>query len=193
MPGELVPVGIKYPVDKTASYFQTDKVFHHGYFPEYVRIAAELGPGARVLEIGVLGGESLKMWQSLFPLGKITGVDNNRDAGFPQGVTKVIAEQDDPELARLGSFDLIVDDASHLGKLSRKTFDILWPQVNPGGFYVLEDWFVGLPGSAVIRNHSFPSMLATAESFLRLLTGESDCESVHYVYGLAIVKKRPCE
>jgi hypothetical protein len=186
-------VRIKYPLDKAVSYFQTDKVYCHGYFPEYVRIAAELGPGARVLEIGVLGGESLKMWQSLFPLGEITGVDNDRDAGFPQGVKKVIAEQDDPELAQLGSFDLIVEDASHLGKLSRKTFDILWPQVNPGGFYVLEDWFVGLPDSLAGRGYQIPAMLQTAQGFLKLLTQDSDCESVHYVYGLAIVKKRPCE
>lgn len=184
---------IKYPLDRNASFFKTDKIFYHGYFPEYVKIAAELGPGARVLEIGVLGGESLKMWQSLFPLGDITGVDNDRDAGFPPEVTKVITSQDDPELITLGTFDLIVEDASHDGKLSRKTFDILWPQVNPGGFYVLEDWFIGLPESTGIRGYRVPSMLTTAESFLRLLTWDSDCESVHYSYGLAILKKRSCE
>lgn len=55
--------------------FTTDKVTVHGYLPEYERIAAELGPAARVLELGVAEGESLRLWQHLFPAGVITGVD----------------------------------------------------------------------------------------------------------------------
>jgi len=54
--------------------FATDKVLF-GYLPEYERIAAELGPAASVLELGVAEGESLRLWQHLFPDGQITGVD----------------------------------------------------------------------------------------------------------------------
>lgn len=179
---------VRYPQGKTASYFRTDKIYYHGYFPEYVKIAGELDPAAKVCEIGVHEGESLRMWQSLFPLGEVTGVDNNPEAVFPGGVRKVIAEQDDPELALLGPFDLIVDDASHDGVLTRKTFDILWPQVNPGGFYVVEDWFTGIgtPGCVHI-----PSMLRTVRSFLTLLDApHAECESVLCKYGLAILRKR---
>lgn len=170
------------------SFFNTDKIWDHGYFPSYAEIAVQLGPSARVCEIGVLGGESLRMWQSLFPLGEVTGVDINPGAGFPKGVRKVVAGQDDPQLAELGPFDLIVDDASHDGKLTARTFELMWPQVNPGGFYVVEDWFIG------IGRHSDgaydPAMLETVQSFLRLLTKNSDCESVLYRYGLAILRKR---
>src|SRR5258708_2927166 len=109
-----------------------------------MKIAAELGPSVRVCEIGILNGESLRMWQSLFPLAEITGVDINASSVFPGGVKKIIASQDDPRLAELGPFDLIVDDASHDGKLTGRTFEIMWPRVNPGGFYVVEDWFIGL-------------------------------------------------
>ena len=57
--------------------FATDKV-QHGYLPAYLRIAAELGPAARVCEIGVQHGHGLDMFQALFPDGLVAGVDANR-------------------------------------------------------------------------------------------------------------------
>lgn len=173
------------------SFFNTDKIWLHNYFPAYLDIARELGPSARVLEIGVMLGESLRMWQALFPMGKITGVDDNPEAVFPQGVRRVISSQDSPGLAQLGPFDLIVDDASHDGKLTRKTFENLWRTVNPGGIYVVEDWFIGIEE---FHDGAFdPAMLDTVASFLTLLTRDGTCESVTYRYGLAIVRKKACE
>ena len=152
-------------------------------------IAVQLGPEAKVCELGVKNGESLRMWQSLFPLGEITGVDNDPASVFPPRAKKVIASQDNPVLAELGPFDLIVDDASHEGLLTREAFRILWPRVSPGGFYVVEDWFVGLERQ---RNDDAydPKMLETVANFLTLLTKNGDCESVTYRYGLAILRRR---
>lgn len=170
------------------SFFNTDKIYRHGYFPSYVQLAGILGPKARVLEIGVENGESLRMWQSLFPLGEVTGVDINPNAVFPAGTRKIIASQTSPRLAELGPFDLIVEDASHDGKLSRDTFDLLFPRVAPGGFYVVEDWFVGV--EEYIDGAYDPVMLETVQHFLTLLTKDSDCESVSCRYGMAILQKR---
>lgn len=170
------------------SYFNTDKIYRHGYFPTYMRIASVLGPQAKVLEIGVAGGESLRMWQSLFPLGEITGVDIDPDAVFPAGTKRIIASQTSPRLAQLGQFDLIVEDASHDGKLSRETFDLMWSHVAGGGYYILEDWFLGI--EKYIDGAYDPVMLETAQHFLTLLTKDSDCESVSYRYGMAILQKR---
>lgn len=36
--------------------------------------------------------------------------------------------------------DLVVDDASHLYRQSLASFNILFPRLRPGGWYVLEDW-----------------------------------------------------
>jgi len=60
--------------------------------------------------------------------------------------------------------------------------------VVPGGWYVVEDWFVGF------GNHPlFPgdhSMLRTAESFLQLLAAPGgEVESVTYRYGMIILRK----
>jgi hypothetical protein len=173
------------------STWNTDKVEPHGYFTTYLGIAAELGPYARVCELGVENGESLRMFQGLFPCGDITGVDASPDSAWPEGTRKVLAWQDDKALpGELGGpFDLIVDDASHNGVLTRKSFGLLWPLVAPGGYYVVEDWFIGIERYA--DGAYDPGMLDTVKSFLRLLRKrESECESILYRYGLTILKKR---
>jgi hypothetical protein len=126
--------------------FDTDKVHPHGYLPDYLRLAAELGPAATVCEVGVCQGGSLGMWQALFPDGRVIGVDNDPGSRWPDGTARVIAGQDDPRLAELvrqhapDGCQLIVDDASHIGRLTAATFALLWPLVAPGGYYVVEDW-----------------------------------------------------
>src|SRR5580704_2359361 len=97
--------------------FNTDKIEPHQYFHAYVRIAAELGPKARVCELGVLDGESLRMWQALYPAGVVTGVDISTAATWPRGTVRVVARHDDPALPSMlgGPFDLIVDDGCHDG------------------------------------------------------------------------------
>lgn len=174
------------------SHFDTDKIEPHGYFPSYVKIAAELGPQARVCELGVQNGESLRMWQALFPLGHITGVDIDPAAVFPDGTTGVLAPQDHPGLPDLlgGTFDLIVDDCSHDGHLTQQSWLMLWELVNPGGFYVIEDWQVALKSDPHWGACYGPGMLKTAESFLSLLhSPDTTVEEIIYRYGLIIMKK----
>lgn len=184
-------------------YFNTDKIEPHGYFSSYLKIAGELGPKARVCELGVENGESLRMWQSLFPQGLVVGVDISDAAYWPTGTVKIVSAQDDPALqAKLGSnglgpFNLIVDDASHNGIATRKSFELLWPLVAPGGFYVIEDWMVALrdaerPGETWGRSENWgTSMLRTAEGLLPLLAyPDGEVESIIYKYGMIIVCRR---
>jgi hypothetical protein len=181
----------------TEPFWKTDKVVPHQYFQAYARIAGELGPSARVCELGVLGGESLWMFRGLFPLGSVTGVDANPEATWPPGTVKIVALHDDPALPGTlgGQFDLIVDDGGHDGAVVRRSFALLWPLVRPGGYYVVEDWSVSLraserPGETWGKSWG-PGMLRAVESFLALLRyPDSECESVEYRYGLAIVRKR---
>jgi predicted O-methyltransferase YrrM len=97
-----------------------------------------------VLEIGVLGGASLRMWWEYFPKAEIFGLDINPAAAFKEDrITVHIGSQADPDvLAAInpgGTFDLIVDDGSHLVDDQLVTFHELWPRVAPGGLYVMED------------------------------------------------------
>jgi len=175
------------------AYFDTDKLTLHGYFQVYARIAGELGPDVRVLELGVKDGESLRMFQSLFPLGEVTGVDCDHDATWPEGTVRVVTGQDDPGLPALaggGPFGLVVDDASHDGELTRKSFDLLWPLVRPGGYYVVEDWTVALRDDPQWGRSWGPGMLRAAESFLPMLAWrDGECDFITYRYGLIILHK----
>ena len=36
--------------------------------------------------------------------------------------------------------DLVIDDASHQYGFTRRAFEIIYPRLRPGGFYVIEDW-----------------------------------------------------
>jgi hypothetical protein len=178
--------------------FNTDKIEPHGYFQTYVRLAAEIGPRGRVCELGVLDGESLRMFGALFPLGCVTGVDISTTAVWPRGTVRVVARHDDPALPGMlggGPFDLIVDDGCHDGETVRRSFALLWPLVAPGGFYVVEDWQVSLrPAGRPGETWGEPwgqGMLQAVQAFLALLNfPDSECECVEYRYGLAIVKKR---
>jgi hypothetical protein len=174
------------------SYFDTDKVEPHGYFQTYVQLAAEIGPRGRVCELGVEGGESLRMWRSFFPLGEIYGVDRDKQAIWPAGTVKVVGEQNDPAiLADLpGQFDLIIDDCSHEGPLTQHSWMLLWSKVRPGGYYVIEDWMVALRSDDRWGPCWGPGMLKVAESFLTMLANrDGPIEEIRYRFGLIIIRK----
>ena len=59
------------------------------------------------------------------------GVDQTDRAG----ITEIL----DREVGT-APLDLVIDDASHQLDLTRKSFDLLFPRVRPGGLYVIEDW-----------------------------------------------------
>ena len=176
-----------------------------GYYPQYRKLASRIGPAGRVLEVGVHKGGSLMMWQELFPEGTIVGIDNGSygHTFYPKGTHAVTADQDDPVIAARAleispeGYDLIVDDASHIGKLSEATFRLLFPLVKPGKWYVLEDWAAGyLPQYGVDD-----SILRFAESLLPMITPDSGTEiartvhpgeidSIEYRFSQAIIHKR---
>ncbi len=170
----------------------TDKIAA-GFLPTYLEIARILGDKARVLELGIYGGASLRMWAHLFPNGQVTGVDNRiHPEADTSGARQVIMNAHDPVLPGIlhGPFDLIVDDASHQGEQTRESFEMLWPLLAPGGFYVVEDWFVGLPEFKSIPDYN-PEMLEFVQGLIcRLSSRGSEAESVQFRFGLAIVRKR---
>lgn len=168
----------------------TDKI-GHGYLPAYEALAMLLGPYARVVEIGVAGGEGLVMFQHLFPNGQIAGVDCNTKAVWPAGTERIVADQTDPRLINVlgdrGPVDLLVDDASHDNEKTAVTWLNLWRVVRPGGVYVIEDWNHGgnLRAGGLIRDF--------AVDLLGCLNREKplvpDVEWITYRDGLIILRK----
>ncbi len=123
---------------------------HPLYLAEYERLFAPMRKTPlRLLELGVKFGASMFLWSDYFPNASIVGLDiADRPARFPpdKRVHFVQGSQDDPAaLDRCmavagGPFDIIVDDASHIGRLSAASFAYLFPRaLKPRGFYVIED------------------------------------------------------
>jgi hypothetical protein len=107
----------------------------------------------KLLELGVFGGGSLKIWDGFFPNGSAFGIDRefkfdlagrNRERCFlgdQQNTTFLdrIARKVAPE-----GFDIIIDDCSHIGELTKISFWHLFQHhLKPGGIYVIEDWLTG--------------------------------------------------
>lgn len=176
------------------SSLKTDKISCHGYLARYLRLAEEMTDVAAVCEVGVAGGESLRLWQYLFPDAVVVGVDHDPESLWPPRSHCVLLGQDDPylyirlrDLSPLG-YDLIIDDGSHCGNLSAATFKMLWPLVKSGGYYVLEDWQVGQPHWS--PNHTYdPGMLVVARSFIDYIEPEGNAECIEYRHGMVLVKK----
>jgi hypothetical protein len=139
-------------LDLLAALYGTDKFGEHEYTPVYHELMhASRRKPVRLLEIGVggyagaLGGESLRMWESYFPRGRITGIDLYDKTALTGGRVTVrqCSQVDAPLLgalaAELGPFDFIIDDGSHLNAHQIETFGILWPHLRDGGTYIVED------------------------------------------------------
>jgi cephalosporin hydroxylase len=120
------------------------------YLTEYERLFAPMRKQPlRLLELGVRFGASMCLWRDYFPSAMIVGLDlASKSKDFPddERVRFVQGSQDNPaSLDRCaftagGPFDIIVDDASHIGRLTAASFSYLFPRyLKPGGFYVIED------------------------------------------------------
>jgi hypothetical protein len=120
------------------------------YLNEYNRLFEHLRLlPIRLLELGVHEAASMKMWEKYFPLATIVGLDAKaKPASFPtdQRFHFVCGAQDDPVLLDQaitlagGPFDIIIDDCSHLGCHTGRSFAHLFRNgLNPGGIYVIED------------------------------------------------------
>jgi hypothetical protein len=111
------------------------------YFAPYRACAPTL------LEIGVSLGGSLELWRKYFGVdATIFGIDTNPAClAFVDPPNQVrIGSQDDPiflnsVLAEIGCPDIILDDGSHIARYQLKSFEILFPQLNEGGIYIIED------------------------------------------------------
>jgi len=97
-----------------------------------------------VLEIGVGGGGSLRVWQDYFPQARIIGVDINPAKCFEDDrITVLCGDQGDlgflESLKELGPFDVIVDDGSHRVSDQLVSLDVLSECLKPQGVYGIED------------------------------------------------------
>lgn len=178
--------------------YGTDKVIH-GFLPAYEAIFSSLQSRAqRVMEIGVFFGASIEMWKTYFTNAVIHGVDSFR--GFQGNGNKFdnpekylqertknphpriklhkVDQHNDKELEEfarsmaINSFDIIIDDASHLMCDQQKTLARLFPLVRPGGYFVIEDIHTSLQSGYDVTISPNNKTLTMVEKYIK--TGKWD-------------------
>lgn len=141
-------------IESLARRHDTDKAEHTSYLRNYAQYFEPLrGRDIRLLELGVYHGGSLLLWRDYFERGRIVGLDVEPvQVEDPTGRIRVYqGRQEDTELLdRIAretapeGFDIVIDDCSHVGEPTRKSFWHLFDKhLKPGGLYVVEDWGTG--------------------------------------------------
>lgn len=118
------------------------------YFEIYDRHLSRFrGKSVSLVEIGVAGGGSLRMWRDyLGPDSSIHGIDIDpacRKLTAP-GIEIHIGSQGDPAfwksfLSECPQIDVVIDDGSHEALHQAVTLELLLAHIKPGGVYICED------------------------------------------------------
>lgn len=131
----------------------SDKYYRHHYERYYKRWLSpfRLKSNLTFLEIGADTGRSLNLWENYFSdpqllLGLAYSNSGNRVVQAGQRSERVSVFYGDQsrketmnELSKLGPWDIIVDDGSHVPSHVVYTLFEMWNSVKHGGLYVIED------------------------------------------------------
>lgn len=129
-----------------------DKGSIHSYIEVYEQILAPYRHTAKnILEIGLMSGESLRMWSDYFA-GTVYGIDCdikpiNGLADLTQtikdGYNVLIGDAANPffieDCFKEIKFDVVIEDANHDIDQQRNIYKALKPYMNRGGIYIIED------------------------------------------------------
>jgi hypothetical protein len=196
----------KHDTDKTPCYLRT----YERYFAPLRNCPITL------LEMGILNGGSLRLWREYFPNAKIIGVDQFVHVWGDGFICYEMNQGDTEAWNRLvtmeGPFDIVIDDASHVGHLTRTAFNALFPaHIKAGGLYCIEDWGTGYwptwpnsDGAAFQRGH-YAGMVGVVKDMVdrvaykdishpefgvRGQPTESFIDHLHIQHGLCVIQKK---
>jgi len=134
-------------LDELAIKYGTDKSsLGHGYTETYEKIFSQFrNDRFSMLEIGVDKGCSMRMWREYFPDASIYGIDQVLTPEAEDCCDRIfIGDQLDRAflqsvIAEIGQPHLIIDDGGHKAAQQITSFQVLFPQMQSGGIYVVED------------------------------------------------------
>jgi len=158
----------------------------HHYIPLYDRYFSPYrGRDIRFLEMGVGRGGSLQMWRRYFgESAAIFGVDIDPACAKHDGdlaAVRIGSQSDSSFLLsvvkEMGGVDIVVDDGSHQMRDIAASFRILFPELNCGGLYVIEDlhtaYWKRFGGGYRKRGNFFYSLMPLVEDMHHWYLGKS--------------------
>lgn len=168
--GILDELGLKYNTDKASKYNLRDNVITgHDYLRQYEIFLSTLREDKFMLvELGCFTGASLKMWKEYFPYAHIVGVDlNSKLSSLEEDRISFICSDAvaDTLPDKLSAYNedilCILDDCSHAWGDQRRSFEMLFPLLKSGGYYIIEDLECGTMGAYP----SYPPKILDAQVF----------------------------
>jgi hypothetical protein len=138
-------------LDTIYNKYDTDKnTYFHNYTRQYnVLLNNFRDKPIKYLEIGVFNGGSIKAFREGFKKSTcILGLDiDGRCKSYEDNSNNIFIEIGDATNSdfikqitqKYGSFDIILDDGSHINRDVIKSFELLFPLLNDDGLYIVED------------------------------------------------------
>lgn len=133
----LDEIGLKHGTDKASLFHNYLQTYESYFLPWRER-------PVRLLESGVLRGDSLKTWREYFTQGTIWGIDfdGNCLQGLPDRCFGVLGDTNKAEFWNgfiERDFDIIIDDGDHAAESQLRFFSFAFNRLNPGGLFIIED------------------------------------------------------
>lgn len=137
----------KNKLEELAERYAPSKLGHNYYQHYWTHFRDVANEVKSVCEIGVATGGSLRVWRDFFPNATIHGIDINPECKKCEEdrINVHIGSQVDQEFlsdvvkSSGGSFDIIIDDGSHIPQHQINTFNALFWSLSEHGIYVIED------------------------------------------------------
>lgn len=121
----------------------TDKGSLHSYIAVYEELFRKIRhKPIKLMEIGIMSGNSILMWKEYFTKGKIFGIDINPIPEKLKNISRVecLQHNSTEPLEKLNTkFNIIIDDGCHEPEIQLLTAKVFYPLVEIGGFYIIED------------------------------------------------------
>lgn len=198
------------PVDRRRSdAYAFTLVKHKAYLKAYEALASTVKPKS-ILELGIFQGGSYVLLDKLFKPSRMSAVDisgapiaplmeyirktpgRHAHFGVSQSDRSVLNDIFKDDLN--GVLDLVVDDASHSYEETKRSFEILFPLLSPGGTYIIEDW--AWAHSRVYQGPNAPFANRPALSTLlfeqiALMGSTADINDIRIFKSMYIIRKSP--
>ena len=167
---------------------------YHRYFNKFV------GKEVHILEIGVYGGGSLKMWKDYFGSKcHVYGVDIREECKVYENeyTTIFVGNQADRKFwerfkEKVPVIDILIDDGGHQPEQQIVTLEEMLPHISPGGVYLCEDihkvhndFISYLHG--LVKNLN--NMVQMSELSARPTQFQSWIRSIHFYPYVAVIEK----
>lgn len=211
----LDEIAIKHGCDKSSlkhDYCRIYEQYFMRFHLSYPVFLLEIGYGG--YEDPDKGGESARMWMEYFGMATITDIHPKNNIPFSCHYLQTDVTKrpnyinDSPDIDH--HFDIIIDDGSHLNADIIAAFKNLWPVLNPGGLYCVEDTHSSYDPYYEDSNPDFmANMPETAMDFFTFLCHSvnhdfikqeyldrypsiiyPDIEFIHFYKDLIIIKKK---